>query len=151
LQGEKIEVDYTLADGEGIPLSDSILALYDETENDKPPEGDLLTSPWGLLLDTINVSIGPAVANAEFADGTAAYEVVVSIFDGSLGSLPGLTEWVYLAGNPYGDSVSGLLRIEVTEEPEFTATGQITFLVGFTTRGWQYGDEADLVVKLIWR
>lgn len=150
-KNESIDITYKLLDGEGIIVSEQLVALYDIVEDERPPEGDIWTSPWGLLLDTITTTIGPAMPNAQFADGTDAYEVVVSIFDGSVPSLPTNTEWVYLAGNPYGTSTSGVLRIEVIEIPEFTSTGQVTFLVGFTTRGWLYGDTADLTVKLIWR
>lgn len=146
-----IQINYKLQEGDGIPVTERLLALYDETKDQKPPEGDIWASPWGLLLDTISVNISNVSPNATFSDGTFAYGVTVSIFDGSVASLPTNTEWVYLAGNPYGTGSGGDLRIEVTEEPTFSSSGQITFLVAFANRGWEYGDSASLTIKLIWR
>jgi hypothetical protein len=132
-------------------VTDQIIALYDKVAERRPPQGAVFTSPWGLLLDTVTLTVGPQSPDAVFADGRLAVTVTVSIFDGGVPSLPTATEMVYLACNPYGESGSGQLRVEVTEEPEFTTTGQVTFLLGLANRDWEYGDEADMTVKLLWR
>ncbi len=148
---ETITVSYKLLDSEGVLKSDRLLTLYDKVAERKPPTGGVLPSPWGLLLDPIALTVGPQSPDAQFDDGRLAVTVEVSIFDGIVPSLPVNTEWVYLAGNPYGTSTSGQLRIEVIEEPIFSSSGSVRFLVGLVNRDWEYGDVANLTVTLLWR
>lgn len=151
LEGETIRISYRLLDGDGILKSDRLLSLYDKVAERKPPVGGVFPSPWGLVLDTITTVVGPQLADSEFDDGALGVEVEVSIFDGTVPSLPTLTEGVYLAGNPYGTSTSGQLRIEVLEEPTFDSSGIVRFRVGLVNRDWEYGDVANMTIKLIWR
>lgn len=151
IANDEISVDYKLLDEAGVIESERLLNLYDNTEQKDPPEGAANYSLWGLVLDTLTTSIPATSPDTTMVDGRNAISVSLSILSGSVPSIPQDTQSVYMAGLPYGTSNNGDLDIEMVSEPEFLSSGTVDFKVSLKNRGWEFGDTADLTVKLIWR
>lgn len=151
IEGEAVRLSYELMNGTGIPRTDLITDLYDETAPQEPAQGDVAVRPWALLLDTLSEVIGPISPNSTMSDGTLAYRVSISIFDGSYASRPNDVENVYLAGLPYGTiSPGGELRVEMVQLPSIE-NPEVIFDIALRTRDWEYGDVATITVKQVWR
>lgn len=151
IEGEAVKLSYNLMNGTGVPRTDMIVSIYDQTENNEPAAGDAAARPWALLLDTLSTTVGPISPNSQMSDGTLAYRVTLSVFSGSYASRPNGVEELYMAGLPYGTiSPGGELRIEMVQLPSIE-NPNVIFDIALQTRNWEYGDVATITVKQVWR